>query len=36
MLPAGVSGELQWEGETSTLHEGKQEFQLRLAERGVK
>ncbi len=28
VLPAGVSGELQWDGETSTLHEGKQELQL--------
>jgi alpha-L-rhamnosidase len=30
ILPPGVSGELLWEGETSTLHEGKQELQLRL------
>jgi hypothetical protein len=30
ILPPGVSGELLWDGETSTLHEGKQELQLRL------
>lgn len=29
-LPAGVSGELLWNGKTSSLHEGKQELQLRL------
>ncbi len=29
VLPAGVSGELLWDGEPSTLHEGKQELQLR-------
>jgi alpha-L-rhamnosidase len=29
-LPAGVAGELLWEGKTSTLHEGNQELQLRL------
>ena len=30
VLPAGVSGELVWDGESSALHEGKQELQLRL------
>ncbi len=29
-LPAGMSGELLWNGETMSLHQGKQEFQLRL------
>lgn len=29
-LPAGVSGELLWEGKTSTLHQGKQEVRLPL------
>jgi alpha-L-rhamnosidase len=29
-LPAGVAGALLWDGKTSTLHEGKQELQLRL------
>ncbi len=28
-LPVGVSGELQWNGKRSKLHEGKQEMQLR-------
>ncbi len=28
-LPVGVSGELQWHGKRSKLHEGKQEMQLR-------
>ena len=27
-LPPGVSGQLQWQGRTSTLHEGKQELHL--------
>jgi alpha-L-rhamnosidase len=27
-LPAGISGELLWNGKTSSLHEGKQELQL--------
>ncbi len=30
ILPPGVSGELLWDGETSILHEGKQELRLRL------
>jgi alpha-L-rhamnosidase len=28
VLPSGVSGELLWDGKTSTLHQGKQELQL--------
>ena len=28
VLPSGVSGELLWDGKTSTLHPGKQELQL--------
>jgi alpha-L-rhamnosidase len=29
-LPVGVSGELQWNGKHLSLHEGKQEMQLRM------
>jgi alpha-L-rhamnosidase len=36
LLPPGLSGELLWEGKTSTLHEGKQELHLATPEQAMK